>query len=636
MLIFSATGFTRTVDGEYAVSRIAPALLKNADAVLRLVEMTFEIKSTKETIERNHYVVTVLNENGDKWARFYDYYDKMREVLSVEGALYDATGKVIRRMKNKDLQDMSGVDEISWIDDNRIKTHNFFYRVYPYTVEYDVLIRNNNTLYFPTWMPQGSEKLSVELSKISIICSPGYRFRYRSFNYKDDPVITTLNGKSISTWMAKDLPAIKREIYSPEWEELVTCVYFGPTDFEIDGYKGNMASWQDMGKFQYTLNQGRDLLPDKVKQDIHNLVSGITEVKKKIQVLYEYLQKNTRYISIQLGIGGWQPFDATYVATKGYGDCKALSNYMYSLLKEAGIPSNYTLIRAGMDAGGMIVDFPSCQFNHAILSVPLEKDTVWLECTSQYLPAGYLSGFTADRYALVVDENGGKVVHTPKYGMEDNVQLRKVKAVLDDEATLFVKTESVYKGLQQDNLHQVINYRSKDKVKEFLHEELDFATYDVNGFEYQEEKSYHPCISEKLELTVSNYATLTGKRLFIQPNVMNRSTLRLAANDERKTDVILRLEYKDVDSVEISIPGGYEPESIPTPIDINTAFGKYSVSVKFSGNRITYYRVMEQYSGRFPAKDFSSLAAFYESIYKADRNKIVLVKKEETPATKPF
>src|SRR5207244_663743 len=104
-------------------------------------------------------------------------------------------------------------------------------------------------------------------------------------------------------------------------------------------------SWQELGKFQVQLNSGRDKLPDAVKQTVHQLTDQISDPKEKVRILYEYLQRNTRYISIQLGIGGFQPFDASFVASKSYGDCKALSNYMYSLLKEANIKSCYTQIK---------------------------------------------------------------------------------------------------------------------------------------------------------------------------------------------------------------------------------------------------------------------------------------------------
>ena len=622
-------------DGDYAVSKIAPALLKNADAVVRLEDISFEIKSTHETYERTHLVITILNENGDKWADFVEGYDKLQEFITADGALYDATGKLLKRMKNKDLQDVSGVSEISLIDDNRLKVHNFYYKVYPYTIEYEWVTKYKYTLFFPVWMPQGSEKLSVELSRITIVSSPDYKFRYKVFNYNGEPVIATENNRTYSTWTAKDLPAIKKEIYSPDWYEQVTCVYFGPTDFEVNNYKGNMATWQDFGKFIYTLKQGRDVLPPLVKQTVHQLADGITDVRKKIQVLYEYMQKNTRYISIQLGIGGWQPFDATYVATKGYGDCKALTNYMYSILKEAGIPSNYSVIMAGRGTGGIIADLPSSQFNHVILSVPLEKDTMWLECTSQTLAAGYLSDFTCDRYALMVNEEGGKLVTTPKYRLNDNVEVRKITATLDEEATLKIHSESKYGSMQQDYLQQIINGLSKDKVKEFLHDELDFATYDLNSFEYKEEKSSLPVITETLDITVSNYATITGKRLFIMPNVMTRFDRRLSTGEERKNDVVLRMEFRDIDSVEIAIPAGFETESLPQPVIIESKFGKYTNSVKLNGNKVVYYRNMEHYSGRYPAKDYTALAAFYEAIYKADRNKIVFVKKE-TSSPKPF
>ena len=73
----------------------------------------------------------------------------------------------------------------------------------------------------------------------------------------------------------------------------------------------------------------------------------ITDPQTKVAVLYNYLQQNTHYVGIQLGIGGWQTYDAAYVATKKYGDCKALSNFMISLLKEAGIKGHAVVIKGG-------------------------------------------------------------------------------------------------------------------------------------------------------------------------------------------------------------------------------------------------------------------------------------------------
>ena len=616
-------------DGVYAASKIAPVLLKNANAVLRLEELRFEIINSGKAVFKNHYVITVLNENGDYWAEFSEYYDKYRKIESVEGILYDAAGGQLKKIKTKDTEDISGASDASLIDDNRVKRHNFYHRVYPYTIEYNTEILFTSTLFFPMWTPQPKEKLAVEKSSMCIVSPADYKFRYKAFNYTAEPIKTIdKEGKIASVWSVKDMPAILKELYSPLWHELTTVVIFGPTDFQVDDYKGNMASWSDFGKFVYALKQGRDVLPDNIKQQVHQLADGISDIKKKIAVLYEYLQKNTRYISIQLGIGGWQPFDAKYVATKAYGDCKALTNYMFSLLKEAGITSDYTVIRAGANAGYITDDFPSQQFNHVILSVPLQKDTMWLECTSQTLPTGYLSDFTSNRYALMVDENGGHLVHTPVYGLKDNQQQRKITAVLNNEGTLEVNAFTRYSGLEQDDIHGLINNLSKEKIKEYLHEQLDFATYDISSFKYLENKSVLPTIDETLDITVSNYATITGKRLFITPNVMTRNNRKLSVDEERKYDIIFSLDYRDVDSVEITLPEGYAPESVPQDVAISNKFGKYSCSVKLSGNKLFYYRNIERYAGRFLAKEYNDLVKFYEATYKADRNKVVLVKQE--------
>ena len=190
----------QAAEGEYAVSKISSALLEKANAVLRLEEQRFEIRSTSVTVFINHYVITILNENGDHWAAFEEYYDKHRDIESVEGVLYDANGKQLKKIKKKDLEDLSGVSGGTLMDDNRIKRHNFYYKVYPYTVEYTIEITNKATLFFPMWSPQGGEKLSVEKSSMSMVCPADYKFRYKAFNYAKDPVATQEKNNIVMTW----------------------------------------------------------------------------------------------------------------------------------------------------------------------------------------------------------------------------------------------------------------------------------------------------------------------------------------------------------------------------------------------------------------------------------------------------
>ncbi len=629
LLLLLLPSFLRASGGEYAVSRIPPALLKNAHVVKRAETISFEIINTGEAVLKKKYALTILNENGDGHAGFTEYYDKLHEVKNIEGRLYDAEGRELKKLKNKQVLDLTGSDDNNLADDNRRKAHHFYYKVYPYTVEYEVEIKYNGTLFFPLWLPREDEFYSVEQGNFTIIAPAAYEVRYRAYNYNGQPLTaTTEKGKKSVTWQVALLPAIETEYASPGWLEINPVVITGPTEFEIEKYRGDMSTWEGFGRFIFSLNQGRDQLPLTIKQAVKEIVASEADPKLKVAKLYEYMQKNTRYISIQLGIGGWQPFDATYVATRSYGDCKALTNYMYSLLKEAGIGSVYTLVNAGRGRGDLFTEFPSARFNHVILCVPFANDSIWLECTSQTLPAGYLSDFTCDRFALLVTEDGGKLVRTPKYGLKDNLEIRKIKALLDPDATLRLDATTLYTGLQQDSYHQQINNLSKEKVKEALQEQFDFPTYEIAGFAYRETRSSPPTIEEKLDIVVSNYASITGKRLFLVPNIMTRSGRKLTPDTARRYEINLRMEYTDIDTAEISLPPGYTPEAIPKDMALSSKFGTYSCSIKMEGGKLYYYRTLEHYSGRFPVSDYPELVKFYETIYKADRNKVVLVKNQ--------
>jgi hypothetical protein len=629
-LIFIAISiccFTYAADIDYNVKNIPNELLKNANAVKRNEQIHFAIHSLTNTTYKQKYAFTILNEKGDRFATFLEYYDKLRKINSIEGSLYDANGKLLKKLKSKDIIDLSAVDDISLMDDNRKKIHSFHHKVYPYTVEYEVEIKFFHTFYIPGWITQEDEFVAVENSSYSITHPEQYKVRYHQFNYVGEPKILNEKGLKNITWKITNKQAIKKESYAPRWHELTTMVSLAPTDFQIDNYKGDMSSWKEFGKFMYDLSKGRDALPDNIKQQVKTLTARATSDVEKISILYDFLQKNTRYISIQLGLGGWQPFEATYVAKQGYGDCKALSNYMYSLLKEVGIKSHYALIKAGAFDNMIMPDFPSNQFNHAILCVPVKNDTIWLECTSQTNPFGYMGDFTGNRKALLITEEGGVVVNTKNYLKEDNLQVRKAVGKIIEDGSLQTSIETKYFSMQQDQLHKLINFLSKDKVKEILQADLGLPTYNIDGFKYTEKKNIKPEIQEDLELFVANYATITGKRLFITPNLLNKSTSKMA-NEERVYDLCINYAYRDVDTIEYQLPAGYKPESVPKDVALVTKFGNYSSSIKFVEDKLIYTRIREQFSGRFSNKDYNDLVVYYNEIYKADRNKIVMVKSE--------
>jgi len=477
------------------------------------------------------------------------------------------------------------------------------------------------------WTPQGAPNLSVQSSRFTVITPADYALRYKNFNYKGEPVITTEKNKKTYSWQVENLPALKRPFAAPKWHEITPTVSIAATEFQLDDYQGSMASWKEFGKFMYELNKDRDILPEELQAKVTGLTASAQSDVEKIQVLYQFLQKNTRYISIQLGIGGWQTFDAAYVAKKGYGDCKALTNYMYSLLKAAHIKSYRALVKAGDFDHYMMEDFPSTQFNHMILCVPLQKDTMWLECTSPTNAPGYMGEFTGNRKALLIGEEGGYLVSTPRYTGKENILKRNIHARLDAEGTLEMKVATVYGGTQQDDLSMMINALSKEKVQKVLQEELQLSTYKVNDFSYDETKAILPQLNEHLDITVNNYATVTGKRLFITPNILNRRGLRVEKEEDRKVDFVFNNAWADEDDYEIEIPEGYEVEAMPAPVAMKTAFGSYTNSVVFAHNLLKFHRTNEQYTGRFPASMQDDLIKYLDDVYKADRARVVLRKK---------
>ncbi len=614
-------------DIKYPVSSIPASLKVSANIVIRDNEGVFKILSRGSATVHYHVAITILNENGRDWATVYIGYDKLRKVSNIKGYTYDANGAQVKKLKSSEIFDRSSYDGYSLFTDNRVKILDLSNSAYPYTIEYEYDADLSNLYVIDDANITGSEDVAIQHFSYQLLFPANLAPRYKAYNIDLKPEKGLVSGMESLTWKVDNLPATKHEPLSPPGSHLKR-ISIAPSDFEFNGYVGNMSSWEEIGKWQLLLNEGRDVLPEATKKKIKELTKNLTTVEAKTKALYEYMQSKTRYVSIQLGIGGWQPFDATTVDQNGYGDCKALSNYMVSMLKEVGIKGYYTIIRAGEGEPDADPSFPNREFNHIIVGVPNAADTIWLECTRQTMPFGYIGKFTEGRYGLMVTEKGGKLVRTTYYPAEQNVRTTLADVEIDVNGNAKASVTTNYTGLQYEegDLDFVLNY-SGDEQKKWIQRMTDIPSFDVTKFSLTNEKARIPNAVVKMDLTLNKYASVSNKRIFLTPNLLNKSKYIPEKAESRKTEFALGNGYTKIDTVRFHLPESIYPEFLPPNSKITSRFGTYESGFKLDQGSLIYFRKFVRKDGTYPPDAYNELVDFYRNINKADNTKLVFLSK---------
>lgn len=613
--------------GEFAVEKIPAGLKEEADAVVRLDETIFTIRGIDHARKERRLVVTVFNERGEnKYADFEQGYDKLNKLKKIEGIRYDASGNINGKLKSSEIKDIGVSSFGTDITDARVKVASLGKTRdgYPYTIEYSYEVETDNMMFYPTWYPYEEAFTSVQKSIFVINAPLNFSFRHKELNGAP-PVVKTVQGSRMSyTWKLENLVAYESEPNAPDYDK--PFVITAPIEFEVEGYKGSIHSWADVGKFYVELNKGRDVLPEQVKVKVKTLVQNEKDTKTKIQKLYEYLQSETHYMNISLGIGGWQTIPAGEVAKKGYGDCKALSNYMKAILNEAGIPAYQALVYAGRETSYSYPDFACMHFNHVITCVPLEKDTIFLECTSQTNPVGYQGSFTGNRNALLLLPESGKLISTTIYKPVDNAQLRRGTIMVNEDGSAQALITTTYTGIQQESRSNVINAMNKEDQRNWVIEHVNIPSFELNEFLFSEKKQQLPEVEEKLKLSIKRIVTKSGTRLFLAPNLMTSFMTVPLLEKERKADLFLNpnfYDFHDADTLTYELPKNYILEFMPEPVKITSKFGEYSARSVIKDGTLIYYRNVNVTSGTYPKTDFKDWAEFIKKVVKSDRDNVV-------------
>jgi len=569
--------------------------------------------SGNKLIRTDTIMIQINSRMGDSGADIAIPYTKKDKITIGDAWIEDMNGNVVRRLKANEIKSRNAISGYSLYEDNFIKTFQLKYNTYPYKIVYSYRIIYSDFLSLFSWNPRYGKQQNIKQFKFTVEVPQDYPIKYKQ-KAVDEPQINK-GEKSVQYVWTGNYKSPKKETEAYESKQLPEIKAL-PLTFKY-GINGSWESWTSFGDWIAALNRNMDVLPPEEKQNIDRLLSGVTGNKEKMRILYKYLQTHTRYVNVTIDLGGLKTYPASYVSINKYGDCKALCNYMKSMLAYAGIPAYYTLISAGKRPRAIDKSFPSQAFNHVIVTVPFEKDTVFLECTSKNIPFGYLGTFTQNRDAFMIIPGGSRFIQTPALTPEDVLCRRTIRTDESNNAEI----EMVCRGSDYEELTYLNREADKNQTDKYVRSNLlsDISS-SVYKWELSESGDDKPEITLKATAGLQNSIKKYGNN-WVLPNFPYELP-GFEPVDKRTENVRIYYPVFRQDSIYYHL----DDKSIsrfPDPVAIQTKYGYYIMNYKLTDdNQVLITKELLIRQGIWTLDEYPDFYNFIASIKNAEKKNI--------------
>ena len=626
-LLVISTFTVQSQKNEYSTLLIADSLKENANAVVRLNQIDIIIASQRNMNINTTRVITVLNEKGLSAVDAAENYDKKTTVKEIEATIYDAFGKEIKKIKRKDFKDNSAAGGGTLFSDSRYIYLDYTPTQYPFTVVYLSKLETSTTAFIPQWYPLSNFFVSVEKSILNVSYPANLGFKKMEFNFSNFNINKSIETATQLSYTATNIQSQKYEDYSPSANKILPNVIMGLEYFNLEGIDGNAKNWKEYGQwFSEKILTGTTNLSLETKAKIKALVGEEIDPIKKAKIIYKYVQEKSRYVAIQVGIGGFKPMLADDVDRLGYGDCKALSNYTRALLNAVDVPSYYTELYGSKEKRDIRSDFFSIQGNHVILAIPNEKGYVFLECTSQDDPFGYQANFTDDREVVVIKPEGGEIVRTKVYEDKDNKQVDKGYYSIDGNGNFEGKIAIVSEGTQYSSKAALENLQPLEKDEHYKQYWNTINNLKINNLSFSNDKTT-VSFTEKVEISAVNYGNLLSGKMMFAINAYNQYTESIKRIRNRKNPFEIQRGFADSDEITVALPTEFAIEFLPSNFELKSKFGEYKTEfIKKEDHTIIYKRSLFIKKGFYSNTEYDEYRLFIEKVSRNDNAKIILTK----------
>ncbi len=606
-LLITITIYTQTLDSR-VISRERKIIIENENDV-RVIE-----KST-----------TLIARKSD----FYLGYESFREtdfrkLSDMNAGIYDILGNELKELEDEDIKE-STVSYYSLYDEHKTISHQLNYPVLPYIIKKELEYKLESTFFLPDWDPQ--EKAPVESAKLEIVLEHPIMFSYRNIGDINEPQITLdARGNKCYCWELSDIPEYEDEYRNAPEARHQLGVKLQAVKFDLNGFKGTADNWSNFGSWVHNLF--KDQLLFSPGKEYGQEYLSLTDKRERIKKIYRYLQDNTRYVQVYLGIDGWRPHNVNSIHSLKYGDCKDLSAYMVAMLRQAGIDA-YPALALTRNAGIVEVDFPGNHFNHCIVVVPIDKDTLFLECTSDVTSIDELPDQIEGINLLLIKPENSTLITTPVSTPHMNQCVLEADAKINPDRSLTIKGTIKYTGNPANDIRYFLIDKTRKELQEWLARKLSRKSGDViiNELSVFHLKEPDSTLSVTFGAELKYFATKAGNRLIFDPGLFHEIYFEGEKPDERKMSLLNYSTSSNSEKIIFSFPEEFELKN-PTLCDnLISPFGSYSKNSELRNNSLVWrnnFTISERY---IPLENYAEYYNFMEGCKLKSQTKFVLVEK---------
>lgn len=616
-----------------AAAQSIPAYPPDTDAVVLEDAETYTVTGPAEYVRQHRRVVKILRPSGIEEGRYGVHFRREEKILGLHAWSIDSAGHEYE-LKDKEFEERAWVSAQMY-DDVRYRLGTVPGSQVGSIVAFESEVRTHPFLDEFTWTPQ--EENPVLHSSITIQLPAGYEYKDAWFGIPSSPPSNP--APNTWRWEVRNLAAIKHEEHMPEFGALagrLKLTYFGP------GMQSMTDSWNALGNWYNRLTSDRRQATPEITQKVTELTAGKTDFLSKARAITNFMQAEIRYVAIEIGIGGYQPHSAGDIFRARYGDCKDKATLLSTMLREAGIASDYVIIHTGR--GVVKPDVPSSWFNHAILAIELSGDSkndvlravitdkggkkyLLFDPTNPFTPLGEIPSYLQDSYALLVTPAGGEIIRTPVLDPAVNRYVRHGEFKLSADGTLEGSVEGKMVGYpasqNRDIYSSLSELERKQMAERYVTRFLKSAALKDLKLDALDRNSDELVI--RYGLTSERYAQVAGPLLIVRPRILGQYAFALEKK-ERQYPVELNSTAEDDDIYEIEIPSGYSVDDVPEPKKLDSSFASYQSEFNIAGSKITYKRKFVNRALEIPTDKLAEFRSFQNQIAE-DENAVVVLKK---------